>query len=132
MANIVNITLVNNGPRNVVAHVYLESDGASGELVDHVLIDPVADLGLTSSARLSIKSIKSGISGFVARVEFDTGLVDDKMIWVITEHNSNIDFKDIGGLEDRSGVDGTGKLQITTTGFTAAGDQGSIIFQIKR
>lgn len=132
MANTVAIRKIVDGPRNVVIHVYLASDGSSGELTDQVLIDPVVDLGLTVGERMSIECITSSMSGFHARVEFDTGLVDDKMIWVITEHDSIAKFEDIGGLRDKSGSDGTGKLQITTTGFTSLGDEGSIIFKVKK
>lgn len=132
MANTVNITKVIDGPRNVVIHVYIASDGASGDLVDQVLIDPVVDLNLKPTERMSVESITSSMSGFHARVEYDTGLVEDKMVWVITEHDSLASFQDIGGLKDRSGVDGTGKFQITTTGLTSVGDEGTFIFQVKK
>ncbi len=132
MANTIAIRKVNDGPRNVVVHVYLASDGATGELTDQVLIDPVADLGLTKGQRMSVECITSSMSGFHARVEFDTGLVEDKMIWVITEDGSESKFENIGGLRDKSGLDGTGKFQITTTGFTSLGDEGSMIIQIKK
>ena len=131
MANTLTITKVNDGPRHLVIHVYLKSDGASGELSDAVLIDPV-DLGLPASSRFVIEKIDYNFVGFSALVEFDTGLVDDKMIWVLGEANSKACFKDIGGLADRSGVDGTGKIQFTTTGFTALGDQGSMVMSIRK
>ena len=41
MANAVTITKILDGARSAVFHVFIKSDGASGELVDQVLIDPV-------------------------------------------------------------------------------------------
>ena len=130
MANIVTITKVNQGPANVILHVYIASDGAAGELVDEVLIDPVS-IGLAANSRFAIEDIKYNFMGFGARIEFDTGLVDDKMIWVLGENNSHANFKDINGLYDRSALDGTGKVQLTTSGFTSAGDQGSMVICIR-
>jgi len=113
-------------------HFYFDSDGAAGDFVDKVLIDPVADLGLKSSARLHIEKIQYNLSGCSARVEFDSGLVDDKQIWVLTEGTDNcVDFLQWGSMIDESGVDGTGKIQMTTTGLSSAGDQGSLLIQIK-
>jgi len=132
MANTVTITKINEGPRNAVFHIYLASDGAEGELTDQVIIDPVADLGLSTEERMVVDSICYSLSGFDARVEFDTGLVEDKMIWLLTPNNSFIDFTKFGGLKDRSGLDGTAKLQITTTGFSDATDQGSIVIHARR
>ena len=131
MANIVNITTVNDGSKNLVVHVYLESDGSTGELADEVLIDP-ADYGLPSTSRLVIEHIAYNFSGFSSTIEFDTGLVEDKMIWVLGENSNSADFDRISGLKDRSGVDGTGKIQITTNGFLTAGDKGSILLHVRK
>jgi len=131
MANTVTITTVNNGPRNLILHVYLKSDGAEGELVDEVIVDPI-DFGLPSTTRFAIENIQYNFVGFDAVVEFDTGLVDDKMMWVLGETNDSTDFGFINGLKDRSGLDGTGKIQISTTGFTAVSDQGSMIIAVRK
>lgn len=130
MANTVVITTVNEGPRNLVLHVYLASDGASGDIVDEVLIDPVS-LGLPATTRLAIETISYNFAGFNARVEFDSGVVEDNMIWVLSEHNSEADFMSIGGLFDRSGIDGTGRVQLTTTGLGSVGDEGSIVISMR-
>ncbi len=131
MANIVNVRNIEQGPRNAIFHIYLESDGATGELEDEVIIDP-ATIGLLSTDRLVLQKITFGLSGFDARIEFDTGVVEDKMIWVLTPGNSFVDFTSFGGLKDFSGLDGTAKVQITTTGFTSLGDQGSIVLEMKK
>jgi len=132
MANTVEVTKLLSGSRLSIFHVYIASDGADGDLTDEVLIDPVVDLGLKTDARMGIEKITHSFSGFTARVEFDTGLVADKMIWVLpATSNSDVDFRSWGALKDRSGLDGTGKLQITTTGLTAVGDEGSILIQVR-
>ena len=132
MANTVNITKILTGTRNTIIHVYIASDGVSGDMTDQVLIDPVADLGFSSKARMVVEKITHSFKGFDARVEFDTGLVDDKMIWVLTESSNEFDFRPMGGMKDRSGLDGTGKFQITTTGLDSAGDQGSMLIQVRQ
>ena len=132
MANKVIVTKILEGHRHAQFHIYLESDGATGELEDHVVIDPVEDLGLESSQRLAIESISYSLSGFTCRIEADTGLVEGKMIWVMSDASSNdVDFNRWGGLYDRSVLDGTGKLQLTTFGFTDVGDQGTILVEVR-
>ncbi|MCK5642797.1 MAG: hypothetical protein KAJ19_18455 [Gammaproteobacteria bacterium] len=123
------ITEILPGNHRSQFHVYLLGTGT--ELIDEVLIDPVADLGLKSSARLAIEMMAFNLAGFAARVEFDSGLPEDKMIWVLPEQsNGYVDFNPWGGLGDKSGLDGTGKIQLTTTGF-GDGDQGSILLMVR-
>ena len=43
MANTVQVTQVMDGSR-IVLHVWLQSDGASGDLNNYVLIDPTKDI----------------------------------------------------------------------------------------
>ena len=132
MAHKVTITKILPGNHRSQFHIYLLSDGTSGELVDEVLIDPVTDLGIPSSSRLAIERITYSFTGFSSRIEFDTGVVDDKMIWVLPEKaNEPIDFNPWGGLKDQSGLDGTGKIQITTNGLTNAGSEGSILIMVR-
>ena len=131
MANTVNITTVNDGPRNICIHVYIASDGASGDITDQVLIDP-ADYGLPSTTRFGVQGIEYNFSGMSARIEFDSGLVDDNLIWVLGENNSSADLDRVGGLVDRSGLDGTGKIQITTTGLSSLGDEGSLLLCVRK
>lgn len=131
--NTVTVKKLLDGSKNLMILVYLKSDGISGELVNQTLIDPVADLGLQSNARLLIQRIEYNFSGFDAVVEFDAGGVTPNFKWVLTEGaNCPIDFEKWGGIKDDSGLDGTGKFQITTTGFTASTDQGSIVIFIRK
>lgn len=131
MANTVTITKILGGPTLFVYHVFIKSDGSAGELEKQVLIDPV-DLGLSSDERFVVEEIVYGFTGFNAIVEFDAGLVESKMIWVLPEGTFSHDFRPFSGLKDRSGLDGTGKLTLTTVGLDYTGDQGSMLIKVKR
>ena len=130
MANTVNIKLIENGERNVNVLVYLRSDGVTGELVNQTLIDPVVDLGMLINQRLRLARIEYNFSGFDAVLSFGSGTVDPNFKWVMTEGaNAPVDFLDWGLLYDNSGLDGSEKLNISTTGFTNSGDQGSMLIR---
>ena len=132
MANTVTITKILPGNHRSQFHIFLKSDGTSGELVDQVLVDPVADLGIPADSKIVIEMITYNFSGFDARLEFDNGLVDDNMIWVLPAACDNhLDFKPWGGLKDFPGLDGSGAIQITTTGFASVGDEGSILLMVR-
>ncbi len=132
--NTVAITKIIDGARNAVFHIYIKSDGASGDLTDEVLIDPTSDLNpwMDSSPSLTIDQLWYDLSGFDARLEFDY-LIDDTAAWVLSGGNGvHMDFGSFGGLKDRSGtLDGTGKLMITTSGL-ADGDCGTIVIKVRK
>ena len=134
MPNTVAITKVMDGPRNVVVHVFLESDG-SGELSKQIILDPTQDLNPATNAvpTFTVEKIKYSLHGFAAKVEFDY-LLTETPLWVLTEENeASVCFEKAGGLKDRSNVlDGTGKLLLTTIGFTAVGDMGSVVFYLRK
>lgn len=129
MANVVQVKRLANGPLNLILAVYLKSDGLSGELDNEVLIDP-ADLGL-KDRRLRLRHLAYNIAGFDAVISFDAGGVNPNWKWVLSEGtNHPIDFGPFGNIKDDSGMDGTGKLQLSTTGFTSVNDQGSIMLAL--
>ena len=131
MANIVKITPLVDGDRVKVYHVYLKSDGASGDLVDEVILDPT-DFGNRSIPSYRVIEVTFHFAGFDANIGFDTGLVTKDLIWVLPEGaDSKADFSPFGGLSDRSStLDGTGKLLLSTTGFTSSTDQGSMLIKV--
>ena len=125
------ITKLLDGHAHAIVHVYMRSDGA--ELVQETLVDP-AEL-VPACERLSVEEVLYDFAGFDARIEFGSGLVDQTLIWVLPEGSGSgyRDFRPLGSFADRSGLDGTGKLLITTTGFTAAEvDQGSLILKLRK
>ena len=132
MANVVEVKQVINGPRHVVLAVYLKSDGASGELTDEPLLT-LADAGLKSGDRMRLQYIAYNFAGFDAVLSFDAGGVNPNWKWVLSEGtNAPVDFRPFSNIKDDSGMDGTGTLQLSTTGFTASQDQGSILLLIRK
>lgn len=126
----VTITKILPGTHRSQFHIYLLGEGA--ELTDEILVDPVADLGIAASSKIVIEMITYSFAGFDARLEFDNGLVDDNMIWVLPSHGDNhLDFNPWGGLKDFPGLDGSGAIQLTTTGFGDAGSQGTILMMVR-
>ena len=139
MANTVNITVIENGERNALVHVYLRSDGQTGELSSVTLIDPYAlpasgtpgALGMTRGARLRLGRIEYNYSGFDAVLSFGSGTIPPNYKWVMTEGaNCPVDFSRWSWVFDNSGLDGNEKVQISTTGFTNSNDQGSMLIQV--
>lgn len=134
MANTVQVLITEGGflgSRNLIFTVNLQSDGITGDLVKYTIMDPMS-LGLTSAARFSIYRIDYNFAGFDAIVEFDAGVITPTQKWVLTEgSNAPVDFTRVGGVKDTSGIDGTGKLQLTTMGFTSTQDAGSILFKLR-
>ena len=130
MAHSITVTKIIPGTYRTVFLVSLVSDGASGELADEVIVSP-SDLGLPSSARLAIETIEYNFSGFDCWVEFDSGAVDDNLMWVLSRENSIHDFNPYGGIKDPSDPDGTGKIQLNTSGFGSAGSIGSILIKVR-
>lgn len=134
MANVIETTVIEDGPRNVIVHVYLSSDGASGEVDKEVIIDPTQLVpALAGVPTLTVMKLFYDLNGFNAELSFDY-LVSDTPLWVMSgPGSSHVCFKEFGGLKDRSNVlDGTGKLQLTTSGFTSVGDKGSIIIHARK
>lgn len=124
----IGITKILAGARNVVFHIVIEGDG-SGDVTDEVLIDPV-DLGMTAFPSMTLNKLVYDLSAFTAKLEFDY-LASDTPIWTLA-NQFEADFRDIGGLKDRSPVqDGTGKLMLTTNGL-GSGDLGSILIWVRK
>lgn len=131
MANTVNVTILEKGQRNLLLHVFLQSDGASGDLNGQVLIDPVS-LGFTTAARFELRRIEYNLSGFDAILEFNSGTVTPTFKWVISAGaNAPVDFDYCGGVKDTSGMDGNGQLLISTNGFTSSTDCGSLLLKLR-
>ena len=135
MAHTVAVTKLLEGPRHVILHAYLKSDGVSEDLTKFTLIDPNSDdlaVPKGSTPSFVVEEIVYDFAGFDASMQFDSGLINDNYIWVLPEGSSErVDFRPFGGFKDRSGLDGTGKLTITTFGLLSVGDQGSLIIKLR-
>lgn len=128
----ISVTTLNDGPRNAIVHVSILGDG-SGDLADEVVIDPAAfDPPLPPVPALKISKLWYALVGFDARLEFDY-LVSDTPVWSIPGGETMcLDFDSFGGLTDSSpDLDGTGRLQITTSGLSE-GDFGSLVIWVRK
>lgn len=133
MSHTVLITKINEGPRHVILHLYLKSDGVSPDLNGEVIFDPVADASppLRKTQRMTIEEIWYDLDKFNMRFDFDD--LTDPPVWTMSTGASNhVRFDRFGGLVDRSGIDGTGKLLLSTIGFTDAAMQGTIVVKMRK
>src|SRR5882757_8830026 len=120
MAHTINVTKIldTTNAKHAIFQIFLMSDGVSGELNKFTIIDPVIDLGFSKGTpTLAVVELWFEFIGFNVRLEY--GGLTQYPIWVMpsSASDNNICFSEFGGLKDRSGIDGNGKLQITTTGF---------------
>lgn len=132
MANIVKKKIILGGPTGVVVAYYFKSDGSTGELTNYNILVPTTDLNLPAKSRLTLDELIYNFAGFDACISFGSGAIDPTFKWVLSEGtNHPINFRPYGALIDDSGIDGTGALQITTTGFTSSVDQGSLLIKLR-
>lgn len=137
-------TVLNNGPKNLMLHVYLESDGSEGELQNFVLVDPtVYDTVITPdilapNMKLTIQQVWYSASWFDTFLSFDGAA--PKPYWVLPRDSEHYyDFRYFGGFADRlvdpqtiKSTDRTGKLLLSTIGYAPAGSIGSMVLEIKK
>jgi hypothetical protein len=129
MANLVTITPLLSGQRKVILHVYIKSDGESGDLVDYEIADP-ANYNFKGKF-FTMESVESALSGFSVSLKFGY-LQSGTPVWVIPEFQSCYDLRPYGGLLDRSNVlDGTGKVLLSTSGLSR-GDEGTFILVLRK
>jgi hypothetical protein len=133
VANTVTKTVLLEGSKNYILHVYLESDGVEGELNNYVLVDPYVEFSpaFPRNGQITIEKIWASLSFFDAHISFDA--LEKYNSWVLSRDTGHFhDFNSIGGLKDRSGAEHTGKLLITTKDFAPAGTKGSLILKIRK
>lgn len=143
MSNIVTRTVLNNGSKRTVLHVYLESDGVEGELNNVVLLDRFIYDSLTDSAteadmKLRVAQIWWGFSWFDGLISFDS-LVPVPS-WLLSRDTTNyVDFRYFGGIPDKlvppntsASTERTGKILLRTNGFAPLGSFGTVILDIQK
>lgn len=127
MANTTTVRALVDGPNVAVLHVYLASDGASGELTDYVVFDASALIGAVNAH--SIMSIQGLLTGFSAKLEFDA-TTDTPALFLPS--GEQFDFNFIVPINNNAGTGITGDIVLTTTGFTASGDEGFFIIKVRK
>ncbi len=134
MSNIVKITKLQDGPTDVIVHIHLESDGASGELVNQVIVDPATVVPLMSKGvSFNIRQLWYEISGFNCTLMFDS--VNPFVIWTLTPGVDSVhDWRPFGGIKDATPSSDipTGKIMISTDGFGAAGCKGTFVLTARK
>jgi hypothetical protein len=128
MANTVTKRILFDAEKRAVIHVHLMSDGASGELTDEVLVD-VSTLTPVPS-KVTVEQIWWDQVGFDLKLEFDA--TTDTVLWKLGAGEGFQDFRSFGGVKDNSGAGSTGDIVGTTTGFAAAGDEGTMIIVVRK
>jgi hypothetical protein len=132
MPNTVNQTVFLDGSKLATVHLYIESDGVSGEMANQLVIDMKNDIQpIGSPTQATIQQIWWGQSYYDARLSFqDTVPVP---FWVLpVGSDSHVDFRSIGGLKVPVDLDGNANILLTTVGFAPAGSWGSYIIQLKK
>ena len=132
MANRIEVQRLLGGSKNLIYHVYIQSDGASGDVVDYVLIDPSTEGDMGDHTNFTIEDVTSSLNGFAAKVYFEF-LVDHTLIWVLSAGGNYADFKKYGGLKDRGEpADATGRVLLSTMGLADPGDEGSFVISLRK
>ena len=140
MANTIQRTILQDSARHVTMHYWFQSDG-SGDLVNEVVIDPQVDFQNSTfqpmGATLAVEELwwdSASIFGasFSALLFFDAPT--PQYIWSLgaSPGDTNICFEEFGGIKDKTGIDGTGKLLISTKGLVDLSAQGSLIVTCKK
>lgn len=128
MANTVDIQTINDGDRNYVIKVYLASDGVTGELAASTLVTASGLNGIPDT--LKLVRVHSALTGFQATLYWDA-TTDDPLIHLSADA-IEADFKHFGGIPNPKSAGYTGNVNITTTGFTAAGDEGYFVLEFQK
>ena len=123
-------TLLSDGPSKTVLSVYMQSDGVEGELVNYLLIDPQIDIAVPAKA-FTILQVWYSFGWFDGLLTFDD--VVPMPAWNLSRDGEGyFDFRYFGGLADRSGIDSTGKIFLTTSGFSIPGSTGTLILELRK
>lgn len=132
MAHKIVKTLLLDSPKSAILSVYLEGDGVEGDLSNFVLLDPRTDfIDSPIKVQMSIKQIWYGFSWFDALITFDDTVPYPS--WQLTRDTVGYhDFRYFGGMKDRSSIDGTGKVLLSTNGFSLPGSIGTLILEVQK
>lgn len=128
MANTVTIRKVIDGPSRAVIHVYMAYVDTS-ENTDTVVVD-ASDLSGAPS-KLTVSRVSGNLRGYTAILEFDA-TADVPFLSLPGDDYFDYCFEHFSGLKDNSGSGSTGDITISTTGFSASGDAGWLVIEVKK
>jgi len=127
MANTLTRTTQLDGTRLVRAKLYIESDGAAGEITDTNLLD-VSGLSPAPSA-LKIRNIKWITNGCSVKLEFNA-TTDDPFLVLPSDTVGDLDFPQ--KIIDPQSTGSNGDILFNTTGFATAGDSALIEIEAEK
>lgn len=144
MSNHVTRTILNNGSKTLLLHVYLESNGSDGELSNYVIADPelydsvFTDKIIQPNMKLTLTQAWYSFNWFDSVISFDD--LNPVPCWLFPQASHNyIDFRYFGGLANRlinpdtaTSTDRTGKILLSTNGFAPAGSVGTMVLEIRK
>lgn len=129
MANTVQIQTIQDGPKYAVIKAYIASDGASGELTDQVIFDASTFAGTPTDS--TIVKMWATTTGCSFNLEWDA-TTDVPALSFPADFAEEFCYEKFGGLPNNAGTGKTGDILLNTAGFTAAGDQATIVLVIKK
>lgn len=129
MANTVTKTPLHDGHNVGTVHIYLKSDGSSGELSDEVLIDASALAGAKPIKKLL--SVEGVLQGFSLTLKFKE-TTSPVILELPADEKFCFDLRKIGSIKNPQGTGTTGDVVGTTQGFTAAADSGVITIKYRK
>ena len=143
MANQVITTVIGKSDVKTIVHVYLESDGNEGELINYVIVDPAVlypELSIQDQRanRHIVTQLWYSLSWFDVLLSFDE--LNPVPSWQITrDTDTYVDLRYFGGISDRypspkdkTSTDRLGRVLITTKDFAPLGSTGTIVIELKR
>lgn len=123
------------GPTNLILHVFLESNGVDGELVNYPILSPSECVPVLAN-QPSMRVVRIWYSMVWFDITFSWGGLVPRPFWTIARDTVTcVDFEKFGGMIDYATVppsDDNGKLLITTNNFEPAGSQGSLALEIRK
>lgn len=128
MAATLTTQTLQDGERNAVIHGVITGDGL-GELTDGLLVDVSGLSGAPSTVKIA--KIKCTSTSAISTVlEWDA--TANVAVFVVPENaDIDIDYRDVGGLQNNAGAGITGDIVATTTG-EAAGEYAIITIWVQK
>jgi hypothetical protein len=133
MPHTVTVTKRQEGERFLILHVFIKGDGLSADLAAYPLVDPTTlNPAKPLHPCLAIDEVWYDLDGFNMRLDYDS--VTDPPAWTASQGGGgcHVDFSPMGGIADKSGLDGTGKLLLSTSGLDTAAKQGTLILKLRK
>ena len=140
MTNRIIKTVLQDGSKSFLLHVYLESDGNEGELVNYVLIDPAVDYAILGGKdiRPVLTQVWYGNSWFDTLLSFDD-LIPAPSWNLPRDGGGYYDLRYFGGIKDRfidpndkTSSDRTGRILVSTTDFAPLGSVGTMVLELRK